>query len=356
MFVRVRSTHESFHFLLESKGIPIFLQDRQAETFEHCAMSIDQDRSDNAVRSESHEGKSCCVIASDDVRWLCVIFLVEYINIKDMPAHWTFKVTVHRRFEDTSIDDQAPNLPQRRLLEPFTVLHETPHFEIVGSVSSAYCTSIAAHVSRMCPTVKTFFDGFFLLWGKGRKAWSEADLRGAVIFHKMAFAQLQYFYFPPMFKMQDRGAFYPRRDYYAYAARLKIREDLAILHFRLKEFEDAIFWACYGVLYEKEKMITLYWTQVHAKLVYVAAISTVLLHDRKKAVEMICSGLESIRPDVYQHQELVKFRKHAWLLMRGAGEAEDLRLLRALGVSGWTDDWNQICRVWKYGDEARYVV
>ena len=356
MFVRVRSTHESFHFLLETKGIPTFLQDRQAETFEHCAMSIDQDRSDNAVRSESHEGKSCCVIASDDVRRLCMIFLVEYINIKDIPAHWTFKVTIHRTFEDTSIDDQTPNLPQRRLLEPFTILHGTPDFEIVGSVSSAYCTSIAAHVSRMSPTAEVFFDGIFELWEKGCKAWWEDDPSGAIKFHKIAFAHLHYFYFPRMFRIQDQGALHPHTEYVAYAARLNIRSNLANLHFSLKRFEDASFWACFGALYEWEKMKTLDWTQVRAELIYVAAISSVLLHDRKKAVEIICGGLKSMRTDVYQDKELVKYRKNAWLLMRGGGEAEDLRLLQALGVSGWNDHWNQICRVWKDGDEVGHVV
>ena len=344
MFVRLRTSHQTFRFL-RIKGIPTFLQGRKAATFKHCAMSIDQDRSDIAVRSDSHKKKSCCVIALDDVRPLCEIFLTQYIKIHDIPAHWTFKVTILRSFESTSIDDAAPNLPQRRLLEPFTVLYDTPDFEIVGSVSSAYCTSIAAQVSRMSPTMKTCFNEILQMGHQGCKKASRNDRRGAIQLHKMAFAQLYYFFSPRMFKLRDRGVLHPQGEYFAQAARLKIRANLAIFHYRLKEFEDASFWACYHAPHETYHLRTLYWMRIHAQMTYIAAISNVLLDNRKEAVEMIYWGLTSMPQDVYQYEEIANLRIRAWSLMRGAGEAQDLSLLRVLGVSGCVDHWKQLARV-----------
>ena len=350
MFVRVHSTERTYRFL-QMKGIPTFRRGREAAEFKHCAMSIDQDRSDNAVRSGRGKGKTCCVIALEDLRPLCEIFLIEYIYIRGISAHWTLKVTIHRSFEDASIHDQAPNLPQRRLLEPFTVLHDTPHFEIVGSVSSAYCTSIAAQVSSMSPTMHACSYQIVQLWEKGHKEANRNDLRSAIKLHKIAFAQLHYFYFPRMLNMPDRGVLNPLTAYFAYATRLEIRANLAEYHHKLGEPKDAAFWACYHTPYEKNLFKTL-WMATHAKLVYIAALSSLLLQNRKSAMAWICNGLQSVRPDVYKNEKVVQLRTQAWLLMRGAGEAEDLKLLRAIGALGCVNHWKRTAesgRILRFG-------
>ena len=331
MFVRLHTTYWTLRFL-RIKGIPTFLKGRKAAKFKHCAMSINQDRSDNPVRSENHKGKSCCIIALDDVRPLCEIFLANYVTIHDIPAHWTFKVTIHRSYEGTSIDDQAPNLPQRRLLEPFTVLHDIPEFEIVGSVSSAYCTRIAAQVSRMSPTMAMCFKGIAQLGYRGQKEADRNNFRGAIALNKMAFAQLHYFFLPRIFKLRDQGALRPRAEYVTYRIRLNIRANLAILHYRLEEWEDAAFWACNLPRYELDLLKMLRWKPTHAILVYIAAISCVLIDKREKALEWIHWGLKSMPQDVYQDRVIATLRRRAWLLMRGGGEAEDQRLLGAFGL------------------------
>ena len=331
MFVRLHTTYWTFRFL-RIKGIPTFLRGRKAAKFKHCAMSIDQGRSDNPVRSENDKGKSCCIIALDDVRPLCEIFLANYVTIRDIPAHWTFKVTIHRSFEGSSIDDQAPNLPQRRLLEPFTVLHDIPEFEVVGSVSSAYCTSIAAQVSRMSPTMVTCYKGIAQLGDRGQKEADRNNFRESIALHKMAFARLHYFFLPRMTKMRDRGALLPGAESVTYRTRLNIRANLASLHYRLEEWEDAKFWASNWARYELEILKTLPWKLIHAKLVYIAAISSVLIDKREKALKWIYWGLKSVTPDIYQDREIFTLRKRAWWLMRGGGEAEDQRLRRALGM------------------------
>ena len=342
MLVRVRSTHESYDFL-QMKGIPTFLRGLKAAEFPHCAMSIDQDRSDNAARSESHEGKTCFIIASEDIRPLCEIFLIEYVYVQKISAHWTLKVTIHRSFEDTSIDDQAPNLPQRRLLEPFTVLHDTPNFEIVGSVSSAYCTSIAAQVSSMSPTKMACFRQIVQLCEEGRKEANRNDLQGAIILHKSAFAQLHYFYFPRLLFLRHRRVLNTDMAHYAFVIRAIIRANLAEYHYKLGEHEDATFWARYNTPFDRNLFNTDL-METHARLIYIEALSSFLLHNREKAVELIFNGLKSVRPDVYQDKRVVRLRTQAWLLMRGAGEAEDMRLLRALGGLGCVNHWKRICR------------
>ena len=341
MFVRVHSTEKTYRFL-QIKGIPTFRRGRKAAEFKHCAMSIDQDRSDNAVRSGSRKGKTCCVIASEDIRPLCEIFLIGNIYIPDISAHWTFKVTIHRSFEDSSIDDQAPNLPQRRLLEPFIVLHDTPNFEIVGSVSSAYCTSITAQVSSMSPTMGACLNQIIQLSDKGRKEANRKDLRSAVELHKFAFAQLHYFYFPRILALRDRGVLHPDIAHFAFVIRATIRANLAEYHYKLGEPEDALFWARYETLFERNLFNTDL-MPIHARLVYIEQISS-LFRNRKKAGEMTGKWLKSVRPDVHQDKHLVQPRTQAWLRMRGAGEAEDLKLLRTLGALGSVDHWKRVCR------------
>ena len=294
-------------------------------------MSIDQGRSDSAVRSESHKEKSCCVIALDDVRPLCEIFQTQQFKIHDTGAHWTFKVTILRSFEG-SMDDPDLNKPQRRLLEPFNVLYDIPDFEIVGSVSSACCTSIAAHVSRMSPTMETCFNEILQLGHKGCKKANRNDLRGAIQLHKMAFAQFYYFYYPRMYKLIIRRVLHQDTECVAHETRLKIRANLAVFHYRLEEWEDASFWACFHGPNEMYFLGTLSWMRIHAQMTYIAAISYVLLHNRKKALEEIYWGLTSMTKDVYNYIDIFELRSRAWLLMRGAGEAEDLRLLRVLGL------------------------
>ena len=76
------------------------------------------------------------------------------------------------------LQSKTPDLTslQRPLLEPFTVPHSVPHFEIAGPTNTKHRASIAAQVSRMAPTVGECFDKVIELSDKGHKERRRKDL------------------------------------------------------------------------------------------------------------------------------------------------------------------------------------
>lgn len=169
---------------MKLKCIPTLLGGRQAKTFNHCAMSVNLDRQNTAVDINSQWHKPCYIITSDDIRRLCQSFLICHIFRSDTYGYFKFRVTVHRVSDDSLSHNPSPGSPQRRLLEPFTVLHSVPHFKIAGFASSKYCASIAARVSRMAPPVESCFDQVIELRDKCRESSDRKDFKGAVKVYK----------------------------------------------------------------------------------------------------------------------------------------------------------------------------
>ena len=299
------------------KGIPHFLESRQAETFEHCAMSIDFDHQDTAVRLRS----LCYVIALNDVRLLCESFMIVRNFVPDIFTCYMFRVTVYRKFDDISGNDRAPTLLQHRLLDAFTVLHGAPHFEIVGPVSSTYCSKIAAQVSRVVPPVEECFAEIVELWRAGRREFDRHDLRSAVKLYKMAYAQLMYSYFPRTVMRRNWAALHPGTERVALASEVLSRAQVAFLHFSLEEFDDAYFWASSPPL--NDRITDMFgWERLQAKVVYLRALASVRLGNRQRGVKELCDGLGFVMKEVYRYKCLVNWRGCACRRLGLGGGAE----------------------------------
>ena len=223
--------------------------------------------------------KPCYVIASDDIRLLCQTF-IHHIFMSDIYRHIKFRVTVHRLFDDTLSHNLSPSSPQRRLLEPFTVLHRVPRFEIAGSANMKYCASIAARVSRTAPPVEHCFDRVIELRDKGRESVGRNDLKSAVIFYKKAVSKHIYSYIPRTIQKHDWVKLHPQQFQTAIDTRCTLLADLAFLHYRLEEFEDAHFWAQNARTYGCTSG-TLQAEMLYAKLVYLQAMASTRLGDHE---------------------------------------------------------------------------
>lgn len=335
MFIRVRSLKPDLDPLMDQQSIPKLLEGHKSETFKYCAMSIDCDLHTSTTQIKGHGGKQCYVIASDDFQLLCQGFLLADVYSSDKLRQSKFRVTVHRNLEGALSDEPAPSSPQRRLLDPLTVLHSAPNFEFAGYVNMKYCANIAARVSRTAPSIEECLVEVIQLMDKGQGDIARNHLRSAVDVYKMAYIQLVYFCIPRRANRHSWVAQHPEQQLTVRDIRFTLRANLAFVHYTLEEFEDAHLWAWHACdahpSFSKDK---LRWKTLHAKLVYLQVLASTRLGKDQQGVDELCSGLKDARHEVYKDKELVQWRMQARAQIKGRDEGDNVRLLRAMGIEG----------------------
>lgn len=296
-------------WLLYKLGIAIILPEGKSKSFKHCAMSVELDL-DSTISIERTEENRVYVIASDDLRLFCHGLLMLHYNLSDCLQYLVFKVTVHRMFDDMLTNNPARTSAQHRLLEPFTVLHSIPQFEITGTANLEYCAQVAAKVSRVPPTLKESQARVLELRDKGHEYARQSDLRSAIEFYKMAISML--ITTCDESKIADPDENFDKWQHVLGYTYFDLEGCLAHSHYGLDELEEAHFWACEATtpiksnrgkpeLYEK----------CYAKLVYLKAIASARLDKRPQAVEELCEGLKDVSKEVYKDQHLVEMRRYA---------------------------------------------
>ena len=327
MLIRVRSTDNDIGVLLKFRGIPYFLKGPRAEQFKHGAMSVDFDCQDTTAIERGQEDKPWYVIALDDLQSLWQSFTFYRNCVGNGLQHYEFRVNIHRMFGDTLNEVLAARSPQRRLLEPFTVLDSITRFEITGSANTKYCASIAARVSRKGPTVEECFDEITELKRKGLEQYRRNDLEGATQTYKMAISQLIYNYCSRTLFVPDWPELHPQQYEIANGTKITLMTDLAILHYNLGEFEDAHFWACDGAYVGPGTQMAQFET-LFAKLVYVKALASIQLGRFWPGVEELCKGLLFVTERVYQDTHLMLMRYEAARQIGPVAEALKVMRLR----------------------------
>lgn len=310
------------------KGIPTFLEGRNAETFKHCSMSVDFERLNTSPRVKSQENKPCYVIASTDVKLLCETFLIQHIVISGVFQHYVFRITIHRMFDDMLSKIPAEKSPQRRLLEPFTVLYGIPHFRIAGPANTEYCAGIVAQVSRIGPTIGEYFNQVIELRDKGHENLSRNDVKGAIKSYKMAYSLLISRCLRRNVVGPDWTGFYSGLQGAVVDMYLALAANLAFSHFSLDEWGDANFWACDATRWGPRRG-TLQRENWYAKLVYLKAIASARLGKKPQAVEELCEGLKPVPRESYKDKKLIAMRREARFQIKGLG---GIRVLKAMGI------------------------
>ena len=324
MFVRVRSTDAQLTHLIKLKGIQTFQKGRQVEMFIYCAMSVYLVPPGATIMSEGLDEHPGYVIVSDDVQLLCESFLIQRICRHNAFSQYKFLVTVHRAYDD------APSLPQRRLLEPFTVLYNSLNFEIVGSVSPEYGANVVARVSRPSPTMEERFDEIADLQRKGRRHFIRKDFEGAMECYRIAYAQLNYSIVPRMVLRPDWVALHPDKKNKAYITRLALRYDLAASNFQVREFNEARYWIYHPRLLDWQ-LRPWNWEPLRVSVVYLRAAASAFLGESQRGVRELWFGLGSVRPEVYEVEVVSYWRDLARSVIRGATEYDDQRILTLMG-------------------------
>lgn len=288
-------------------------------------MSVDFSRLNTPLGVKSQEENLCYIIVSDDVQLLCQGFLLQHTVGSGIFKYCQFKVTIHCMLDDMLSKNPAQTSPQRRLLEPFTVLHSVPHFKIAGPANTEYCASIAAQVSRMAPTVEEDFHNVIELRDKGHEHLGRDDLKGALRFYRTAFSHILSTCSPRKTVGTDWTTFQPGLPDAIIATWLNLVTNLALLHYRLEEWEDAHVWACYATQIDPRKNVM----NLHAKLVYLKAMSSARLSKHPQAVEELCEGLKFVTKEAYKDKQLLAMRREVRFEIKGLG---GIRLLKAMGI------------------------
>ena len=334
MFVRIRSTNRRLRDAMDLKGIPHLLEGRKAEIFKHCAMSVDIDRFDRpngAARIKSQEDKPCYVIASNDLELLWECLLISHNGVTHFLQRYIFRIRIHRMFDDVLCKNPAQNSPQRRLLEPFTVLHSVPHCEIAGPANTEYCASIATRISRMPPTAEDRLDEVTKMMDKGREETNLENFEGALKIYKMTLHRL--FSTCKLFRT-DPTLVHTGKHFDSMNIHLDLLFSFAFLHYKLNEFEDAHFWACHvlkcrvaGLMRHEDS---------YAITVYIKAIASVRLGEHHRAVEELCEGLKAVSREAYKHNALIELRNEAKHHLQALG---GIKLFRAMGCLDAFEIW-----------------
>lgn len=328
LFVRVRSTKKNLGRLMNLKGIHVFLEGRKAETFKHCAMSVNFDRLNTALRIKSQEDEPCYVIASTDLQLLCQSLLIQHTVIGSVFKHYEFRVTIHRMCDDMLSKTPAQTSSQRRLLEPFTVLHGVSHFAITGPANTEYCASIIEQVSRMAPAVEECFSSAIELRDKGHEYVLQNDLEGAVKVYELAFSQLITTCLRCRLAGTEWLALHPELPGAIVDTYLTLVVRLAFTSYRLDAFEDVHLWACDATRFDPNGR-AMGRENSYAKLVYLKATASARLGRHPQAVEELCEGLKLVTKEAYRDKQLLAMRREMRYQIKGLG---GIRLLKAMGI------------------------
>ena len=329
IFVRVRCTHESFEGLMDLKGIPGILKGRKAESFKHCAMSVDLDRLNNTFELQIRRRAICWVIAFDDLQLVCQVLLYHHhIAHGSLFQHYEFSITVHRLFDHMLNQSSTGSTLVRRLLEPFTVLHSVPHFKIAGPVNREYCADIVAQVSRKAPTLEEWFDVGLALRKKSFEQLRQEDFKGAAETSRMAISHLTSSCSLETVAGVEWTALSPDQQAAINDTYVDVIANLALACYHLENCEDAHFWSWFATE-SIPRNTTMRRMGLYAQLVYLKAMVAAYLGYEVYAVEKLCEGLKVVDVAIYEeHKELDWWRQEVKARLESKGGP---RLLRAMG-------------------------
>ena len=327
IFVRVRCTHHHFEGLMDLRGIPGILKGRRAECFRHCSMSVEIDRLNNV--SGLRTRAVCWIVALDDLQLLCHALLYHHhIALGSLFQHYEFSVTVHRLFDYMLNKTPKGSSGLRRLLEPFTVLHSVPHFNIAGPVDISLCANIAAQVSRRAPTLEEWFDSGVALREKSYEQCRQKDFKGAAETCRMAVSHLVSSCSRDTVAGIEWTTLSPELQAAINDTYIDVIAHLALAYYNLQSHEDAHFWSWFATE-AIPRNSTMKSMNLYAKLVYLKALSTAHLGYVDRAVGELCEGLSVVGKEVYDgDKELGWWREEAKARLKSRG---GLRLLRAMG-------------------------
>ena len=348
MFVRVRCTHESFEGLLDLKGIPGILKGRKAESFKHCAMSVDIHRLNNTSVPKKRRRAICWIIAFDDLQLLCHVLLYHHhIAHGSLFQHYEFSITVRRLFDYMLNQSSTGSSLVRRLLEPFTVLHSVPHFKIAGPVNREYCANIVAQVSRKGPTLEEWFDLGNALREKSFEELRRKNFRGAAETSRLAISHFTSSCSRETVAGTEWTTLSLGQQAAINNAYVDVIANLALAYYSLEICEDAHFWAWFATD-AIPRNSTMRRMNLYATLVYLKAMVAAHLGHEAYAVEELCEGLKVVDTEIYErHKELDWWRREVKARLQSEG---GLRLLRAMGYSPAR---SQVCKsTSEIGDEV----
>ena len=325
VFVRVYCTHESFEGLMDLKGIPGILKGHKAESFKHCTMSVDLDRLNNTSGLRA----TCWIIALDDLQLLChVLLYYHYITYGSLFQHYEFRITVHRLFDYMLNPPSTGSSFARRLLEPFTVLHSVPHFEIAGPINGEYCANIVAQVYRRAPTLKEWFDSGIALREKSFEQLRQANFKGAAETSRMAISHFTSSCSRDTVAGTEWTTLSPDQQIAINDAYVDVVANLALACYNLENCEDAHFWAWFATE-AIPRNSTMRRMGLYTQLVYMKATVVAYSGHKAYAVEELCEGLKVVDTEIYEeHKELDWWRQEVKARLQSEG---GLRLLSAMG-------------------------
>ena len=233
-------------------------------------------------------------------------------------------MNIHRVSDDMLSQNPAQNSPQRRLLEPFTVLHSVSHIKIAGPVSERYGASIAAQVSSLGPTLTGYLDQVTEVTQKGHGSFYKRDFKDAIHSYEMAYSLFISTCLRPEAMETNWTGLHPGLDQSIFCLYV------ILLCNRTFADYDASIWARDAAQHSPrgnspERQSS------YAKLVYIEAIASARLGKRELAVEQLCDGLSNVSIDVYKEVRLVDLRHTARSLLEGLG---GLQMLEAMGFHG----------------------
>lgn len=297
-----------------TRGIPILLEGQEAENFKRSAMSVDFHHLDTVLEAKSQGIWSSYVIASNDLRLLCQGLLIEH-TFDDIFKVYEFRVNIHH---------VSQNLLQRRLLEPFTVLHSATHFQIAGTVNKGYSDSIAARVSSLGPTLEDYLNQVAEITQKGHEHFRHYEFKRAMQAYKMAYSLL----IETCFRLETMEinciGFYFETDHDVLEYYVLLVRSRAFVHYKLDELEDARIWARDAIELGK-RGISMECQSSYARLVYIKAIASARLGDRESALREMCDEMRIVCRDVVKDTRLDDLRRAAISLLKGQGGVEIMK-------------------------------
>ena len=314
---------------MDLKGIPGILKGRKAESFKHCAMSVDLDRLNNASGLKLWRREICWIIALDDLQLLCHVLLYHRcIAYDSFFQHYEFRITVHRLFDYMLNPPSTGSSFARRLLEPFTVLHSVPNFQIAGPINKEYCANIVAQVSRRAPTLEEWFDVGIALREKSFEQLRQQNFKGAAETSRMAVSHFTSSCSREAVAGTEWMTLSPDEQATINDSYVDVIVNLALAYYSLENCEDAHFWAWFATE-ATPRNSTMRRMNLYVQLVYLKAMVAAHLGHEEYAVEELCEGLKVVDTEIYEkHKELDWWRQEVKTRLESEG---GLGLLSAMG-------------------------
>lgn len=177
LFIPLVSNVKRIQHLCYNVGLEPLLFGRRAKNFKESAMSITISQDENNRKESFYE-----IYACDDLHLLCRGFLACVLASDISAGHdlaslrsLSFAVSIHGSSEGQiyGLRDSTPSASSkpRRLLEPFTKLHNIDRFSITGPVKRQYKAYIKKQVARPAPSLESAITTIMALKDEGNIAF-----------------------------------------------------------------------------------------------------------------------------------------------------------------------------------------